>query len=343
MLPIDFDRSNDYLMYLYGGKVFSSSVASDPGVVNTYDSERRISYNSLGYRSYEFSTGTELLVAGCSYTSATGVPDDGRWGDLLAQQLGVASMSTLASPGIAIDRLVDELFTYFSRYGNPKYLTAVLPDPYRVTVPIDGDILSTKGDDGHGIISTRSNDLSRYFKTIYTNHNYDLVASTKLVKKPIPPDEAVSIDSAMYASIRAIRHLEQYCKSSNIKFIWGTWSRGLIELISYLDMYDSLKFDSYSKKVSDSLASVTSTKLSRYICYPDWMTRDLCLASHDVDECPECALTTCHENLLNRYPDHFYIGDDVSTKGVEHSHPGVHVHAHCSEAFYEELKGLYFE
>lgn len=341
MVSIDFDRDNDYLMYLYGGKFFSSSTASDPGPINTYDSERGIRYNSLGYRSNEFSAGTELLVAGCSYTSATGVPDGGRWGNLLAQRLGTTSASTLASPGISTNRLVDELFTYFSRYGNPKYLTAVFPDPYRVTVPIDGHILTSQKNGEYGMISTRSYDLSKYFDTVYTNHNYDLVTSTKILKKPILADEAVSIDAALYASIRAIRHLEQYCKSSNIKFIWGTWSRGLVELMEYLDKYEVLRFDSYSRVVSNSLASSVSTELSRYICYPDWETRNSCLASHGGVDCAECALTECHQSLFDLYPDHFYIGDDISPRGAEHSHPGVHVHAHCADAFYGELAGAY--
>jgi hypothetical protein len=341
VVPIDFDRYDDYLTYLYGGKFFSSSIATDPGPMSTYDLERGIRLNSLGYRSEEFSAGTELLIAGCSYTSATGVPDDGRWGNLLAKKLGTTSVSTLASPGIAIDRLVDELFTYFSRYGNPKYLAAVLPDPYRVTIPIDGDVLTWQVGSGKGIISTRSSQSGKHFDTVYTNHNYDFVKSTKVVKKPIPAGEAVSTDAAMYSSIRAIRHLEQYCKSANIQFVWGTWSRGMVDLIDNLNAYEFLKFDSYSKKISDSLASSVSTKLSRYICYPDWETKKSCLASHGDLDCTECTLTTCHQSLLDIYPDHFYIGDDVSPHGVEHSHPGVHVHAHCADAFYQILKDVY--
>ena len=281
------------------------------------------------------------MIAGCSYTSAVGVPNDGRWGDLLAQRLGISSFSTLASPGISINRLVDELFTYFSRYGNPKYLAIVFPDPYRVVVPIDGTILASHEDGEDGILSTRSYKSHRYFKNLYTNHNYELASSTKIVKKPIAPDEAVSIDMALYASIRAIRHREQYCKSSNIKFIWGTWSEGMVELMDYLDAHEFLKFDSYSKKISDSLASSVSTKQSRYICYPDWKTRNLCLASHGRADCTECALDLCHQYLLDMYPDHFYIGDDRHPEGIEYSHPGVHLHAHCADAFFEELGGAH--
>jgi hypothetical protein len=340
-VSIDFDRYDDYLTYLYGGKFFSSSTARDPGPLNTYDSDPKTRRNSLGYRSNEFSVGTELLIAGCSYTSATGVPNDGRWGDLLAGRLGTESFSTLASPGIAIDRLVDELFIYFSRYENPKYLAIVFPDPYRITVPIDGNILASRVDGEDGVMSTRSYKSSKYFKTLYTNHNYDLVTSTKIVKKPISPEEAVSVDAALYASIRAIRHLEQYCKSSNIKFIWGTWSHGFVELIERLDSYEFLKFESYSKKISNSLASSVSTTLSRYICYPDWETRNSCLASHAEGDCTDCALSACHQSLLDSYPDHFYIGDDRHPEGIEYSHPGVHVYAHCADAFYKELEGTY--
>jgi hypothetical protein len=111
--------------------------------------------------------------------------------------------------------------------------------------------------------------------------------------------------------------------------------------MEHLESYEFLKFDSYSKKISNSLASSVSTKLSRYICYPDWEARNSCLASHAEGTCYDCALSECHQSLLDDYPDHFYIGDDKHPEGIEYSHPGVHVHAHCADAFYAELEGIY--
>lgn len=269
-------------------------------LVNPYSS------NESGFRSAEFSSGTDLVFAGCSYTYGSGVPEEAIWGNVVADSLGLTK-SNISLPGVGADWIVESLFTYFRNFGNPKYIFCLLPPEFRVSVPVDGKVLTSNE------YSSNQTKVHKLSATWYENQN------KKYAKSPFNVEDVITEDFAMYRSIRSIRMLEQYCKSNNIKLIWTTfeknsWYKRLMKTEFSFDNFFDLEEYLFDTKVIE-----------------DGKTRYKLNKGHDGVE------LDCHAEYVDIWPNNFNAGLDIGN-GEGGVHPGTHYHLHVAEAFLAELE-----
>lgn len=290
---------DDYYLNLFGGDRFIATPHSNESEyrISEIDSINSYRGNLEGYRSDQFTQNADLLLAGCSYTYGTGVPESARWGDLFASSIGKHPY-TLARPGMSIGSIVEELFLYFRVYGNPKNLVVLFPDPFRLKTPVDGDLITLNEADGRGEYGTISDgDPRKKFTTVATNYSYSYNSGISIIKRPFNVEVISGMDTAVYESIRSIRYLEQYCLASNIKLMWATWRDDFNTFIS--DNQNTLKFKYY---VELPIREINQT------------------ANH----------ADCHVDLLEKYPEMFYQAADIY-------HPGTHQHAHFAREFLAKI------
>jgi hypothetical protein len=287
-----------------------------PEPSNTY----RTNYD--GYRSNDFLVGTELVSAGCSFTYGSGVPEETIWANVVANSLNVSG-SVLARPGASIFSIVEDLFRYFRTYGHPKTVLCLFPDLERLEVPCDGKI----------IVSPRDNPV---VDTVHIMHDDD-ANRRKYIKKPFNMHQVTTKDMAIYHSVRSIRMLEQYCNQVNIRLIWGTWNKEFNNLAIEMNKYKDRKFDNFFNFLDSNCYSYKKSYSKEKIeIFSNFKTYDFCISSHkNVD----CNCSNCHDELLQKYGyEQFNMGMDHLVVGVDHAHPGVHMHAHYAESFLAQIK-----
>jgi hypothetical protein len=175
--------------------------------VNSYD------VNTHGYRSMEFRENIELLTLGCSQTFGVGSPVESLWGSMLAKNLGCPdSYVNLATPGWSIQAIVQNFFYYCKTYGNPKIVVALLPDPYRMVLPINSNFMAYE-------TSNKNKSITIEDVRLFTGSK----ESVKFSKRPHAVDSIIPSEVPFYISMQMLNMLIQYCQSSEIKLTWGTW------------------------------------------------------------------------------------------------------------------------
>ena len=309
-----------YLKRLYGGNflVANSAPLSAADPINEYK------INSDGYRSKEFSKDDKIVAAGCSFTFGSGVPESAIWSNFLGEKLGVA-IPIVASPGASISFVVEELFSYFNTYGNPKTVVCLFPNQERLDVPCDNKlVINTEGVPRVVMVDARDSS----------------VLANKYLKRPYNVEDITTEDMAIYRSIKSIRALEQYCAVANINLIWGTWNDKFNELLLELNSIDDFKFKNYFDVIGAGCYSYSkpkSTKVTKVFYNHD--SYNFCTGLHKEVDC-DCS-DDCHQELLEKYgPEQFHTGLDHQWVGIDNSHPGAHLHAHYAEAFLSEIEKL---
>jgi hypothetical protein len=126
-------------------------------------------------------------------------------------------------------------------------------------------------------------------------------------KLPHMAEHVIPKDVAKWLSIQHIYMLEQYCKSNNIKFIWSSWEDPFLKELLKLNSFNGLIDIEMNKWIRD--------ENEHYDIYEN---------------------DNCHLELKNKYFNIFDRGADLEW-GIQHSHWGVHKHAHISEIFQKEL------
>jgi hypothetical protein len=183
-----------------------------PELHNYGDEVNKYLLNSYGHRSIEFKN-VPLITAGCSMTFGVGVPYDGIWSTILSDKLKMNHVN-LAIPGWSIEAIVDNLFKYFYKYGNPEKLAVLFPD-YNRTV-----LTSYKG-----FSEVQPHDVEepkvKIIKAILMDESAN--EKVKYSKKPHNLLNFLTPEYALYKSLTAINRLVIYCKNSNIDFAWSTW------------------------------------------------------------------------------------------------------------------------
>lgn len=276
-------------------RVFSEKDFEEPGKVDYI-------FNSYGLRSREFDVDHELVAAGCSFTYGTGIPENARWADMLANKLNV-SVANLSFPGAPIDMIIANLMKYLSlKDKDPKYIAVLLPDFLRVSYLNNKENKSLVG---------ISIDASQH-KFSYDN-NKDVLSSV------------LPIEWSYFKVQDYIKMLEIYCKSKNIKLVWSTWSTIKID-----HQWLSHKFECYRKdKTVDEFPDQDIDK----IWTDDIIERIKYFEYEDM---------SCHREYLDQHSDYFYYAYDrlQRTQGdmkMFQPHPGMHRNIHWADFFYKEL------
>jgi hypothetical protein len=284
--------------------------------------------NSSGYRGPEFSVNTDLLFSGCSFTYGIGIPEDGIWGSVLGEKMGL-SYNNLSLSGASISWMTRQIFAYFKKYGNPKVLVCLFPNPTKLFFASDPDILVSD----EGYVETSTQDLEGK-KSLYSTTLHEVRQPKdrpQNSKRPHKIEDVISLDSVIQTCMQNIRALEQYCRATGIKFLWGTWSKDFSYMIESQGLADLYDFEHYLP-LNDGLWSRRDGPLSKDLLYSTHQVKSFCLDNHIGQECS--CFQGCHMEHAERYGDSFYRGTDIFE---EHPHFGVHRHIHIAEAIMDRI------
>jgi hypothetical protein len=335
----NFNLDNDFYYSLVDGASLKLKGVPTGVVTNSTDLARLYNVNSYGYRGKEFSSDDRLVVAGCSYTYALGVPEETSWHELVSKELNLSKSSSVAKIGASISLIVEKLFSYFSEFGNPEYLLCLFPDPHRYAAPLDGVVLDFDGERRWWLMEPGTSGTGPQITYNYRAQATKRLVETSYIKRPYDIKQIYTPEMTLHTSIRAIRTLEQYCKVAGIKLLWTTWDDAFVRYLDVIQKNNELKFSdyfdlnfiNYKKKVPSGYRyniyneKIMSTDSKFYHCSRD----------HKEIDC-NCSLD-CHQELIDIYGERNFL---IGTDKVEHesdAHPGIHTHRHYADRFIEEL------
>jgi hypothetical protein len=261
-------------------------------------------WNSLGFRSIEFSEKPEIIVAGCSMTLGSSLPADAMWSSILQKKISEVSdykVGNLSYHGGSIMKIVSALFTLFKKYEYaPKYIVCNFP-------PLD-----------------------RFRFIDETNsHLKDYYANTMPIKKtkvsaPFKYEQFLPFEWVHYINLEYIKMLDIYCKSNGINLIMSSWSQ------TDMKNRDSIFFDNFDTYIYDKTRDV----------FP--ATFESVRPTKNIDEVRSQYVKIgepCHEEYAH-LPYFDYAFDYHSSpifSGFIDPHPGLHRNIHWAEMYYEEI------
>jgi len=265
--------------------------------------EKRI--NTDGHRGPDFIKNVDILFAGCSQTYGLGVKDGAIWGEMVAKNLGL-KYNNVSYRGGSVMQIVYNIFNYFEKYGNPKYILCALPSFARTHVFIDSEIL-TSAPNNKLLEKAYGSDKGPY-RALYLSKN------SRYIKLPAKVEEVFPNEHRVWINLMFISMLETYCHSNNIKLLWTTW----------LDVYEDNNQQMYDKFKN-------FFELSE-----DW---DQTIPPDGISPEKE---SVCHQNFKDKYENFFHRGTDWDIRDLEvwEGHWGAHTHIHIYENFIREMKKL---
>jgi hypothetical protein len=266
----------------------------------------KYTFNSLGYRSDEFTSTAKILVAGCSQTYGIGVPDEYVWGNILSRRLNM-SYANIGLSGKSIPRIVHTIFSYFKEVGNPEYLFVVFPEMSRLTIPVN-EFLISENDKEYNLVDTN---INRY-KEIKDKPNYS--------KAPHSVEQIITQEFTIWESLIHIQMLEQYCISSNITLAYGSFDPYANKLLNYAKNENSYKF-------------FIDLETDRWI--PDFgkgTGQDYHVDGKDIK---------CHTEFITEKNSYYWrMAGDRHPENGNIPHFGIHRHIHLAEIFEDKVKNV---
>lgn len=338
----NFDLRDDFYKTLLDGKSFKKIFDKEGEYTTVIDPKQSYRANTYGYRSNEFSSKTNLLSAGCSFTFGLGVPEDAIWSNILAKKLGL-SVANISRPGASIPWIVETIFTYFEKFDHPEYLLCLFPDETRTMAIVDGKIVAGPKkyqESKNGIYGTRGVDEEQYVYDLKVRTFEEFLSTPSYIKRPYNAASLYTYEYSVYHSIRAIRRLEQYCKLAGIKFAWSTWDSSFNELLINVNKEEDLKFNNFFE-LGVSFYKKQENKLFKDAIFRNEQDLANCARDHDDEARVACSCyLNCHSELIELYGlANFHTGTD-SWHGEIFSHPGVHLQTHFAEKFIDRMQNF---
>jgi hypothetical protein len=299
--PSRFFKVPDYNKNLiYTNKLIKDS----PGDHSFFSHDIQYNLNKKNYRSPAFHKNTDILFAGCSLTWGAGVPEENIWSNIVAKDLNITHAS-LALSGDSVYGQIKRIFAYFKEFGHPKYIYALFPEFYRMLIPVNEKIFTTKG----AIKELKNKPHDDYNEYILKNAFIPGTVDKdfKMAIRPFIAEEVVNPEIAHFLSAQSIMMLESYCEVAGIKFAWSTWDQKQFLVLKTLG-------PEYYKTLID-------------INMQDWHI--------DYDTIEDKYMLNgkrilCHEDLKKSGPDFFDLGNDRDY-GIDHAHWGSHRHQHVGD------------
>jgi hypothetical protein len=212
-------------------------------------------------------------------------------------------------------------------------ILALFPDLLRINIPVDGNFYRKKNYVREGIKEEKG-----HFSHVHVDSPKAKI-NKSLIKFPYEYEKAISPYLSIHTAIKSIKYLEQYCKATNIKFLWSTWSNNFLKTMNKLEDLEDLKFDNYFD--FKKYGGVDSAKLfktyRKNIFFDSIEEMELCDNSHRFVECS--CYKTCHSEFAESMGQEFDYGTDNKNR-LSASHPGGHYHLHIAEAFEKKVKEL---
>jgi hypothetical protein len=279
--------------------------------IETIDEENTYEINSIGCRG-EINENSEILASGCSITFGLGVPELGRWTNLLSKKIN-KSVTNLGSPGASVESTCLNIIQYCLNAKMPKEIFCLFPDFFRSMVVVDKEFYKSRV--RRGDMGTKDHLEYIYCNPIIIKENGLLfmeIENQKYIEDSTSPHQLI-LDS-----INSIYMLEAFCLSNNIKLHWTTWnapSSCILEELSKMKNFKLKNFTSFygDANIFDGPGSFVLDK-----CRPD-------THEHEFRD---------HASWHNGSDYYFLNGK----KTFEYSHPGIHVQEHFADFFYNLYK-----
>jgi hypothetical protein len=184
--------------------------------VPTIDEDNIYEINRFGLRG-EIDENSDVISAGCSITFGTGVPELGRWTNLLGKKIN-KNIINLGNPGASVATTCDTVIRYSLNNKMPKEIFCLFPDFFRRKGVVDKDFFKQKSNKKRTIENEILN-LEYFSPTILRDKGgiFMEVENTMYIEDSISPHQLI-LDS-----VNAIYNLEAFCLSNNIKLYWTTW------------------------------------------------------------------------------------------------------------------------
>jgi hypothetical protein len=271
----------------------------------TVDEYNTYEINSLGLRG-EVDLDAEVLASGCSITFGIGLPEEGRWTNLLSNKINKNIMN-LGNPGGSIATICNNIVHYCMNNKMPKEIFCLMPDFVRNMVVVDKEFYKS-GVKRDGVGTKDYLELMFCNPTIKTDGNV-VVMETK-DKRNI--EDSVSPHQLILNAVNYIYMLESFCLVNNIKLYWTIWDRPSSMVMEKLSMLENFKLKNfvpfYPKHATDQL---------------NMFIKNTCASDHDSEFKDNVCWPSGSDYSIIDYKKH-----------PEMSHPGIHFQHHIAEFFY---------
>ena len=288
----------------------ADAIAAGGDYIATIDDHNTYEINAFGLRG-EIYKNPDVIAGGCSITFGLGVPEKGRWTNILGNTINKNIMN-LATPGASVESVCNTIIQYSMNNTMPKEIFCLMPDFFRRMVVVDKEFYKTKASKNSFAEGQDYLALLYCNPIVYPANNgvFMEVTNKKYIEDSISPHQLIM------NSINAIYMLESFCSSNNIKLYWTTW-----DMSSHLVMEELLKVENF--------------KLKKYIPF---FQKDV---ERFSDIFKNDDLVLCSKSEFSSLKS-WSQGTDyamINKKKVEStSHPGVHFHFHLSELFHNSYK-----
>ena len=281
------------------------SDAKDYKFIGTVDEHNTYKINRLGFRG-EIDKNADILASGCSITFGLGLPEGGRWTNLLGNKIN-KNIINLGSPGASVESICLNTIKYCMNNKMPKEIFCLMPDFFRSMIVFDEDFseMKTKRDkfgEHKGLFLTFCNPkISMHKESIFME-----IKDKKYIEDSVSPHQLI------FNAINSIYMLESFCLTNNIKLYWTTW-------------------DASTAKIMDKLSNLRNFQLKRYFSF---------FPIENFKGVNDFIQKTCDSDHESKYKDslQWAIASDYSIvdgkKTNDKAHPGIHFQEHISELFY---------
>jgi len=276
--------------------------------IRTIDEDNTYEINSLGFRG-EVYENPDIIASGCSITFGLGVPELGRWTNILGKKINKNVMN-LGNPGASVESICTHIIQYCMNNKMPKEIFCLFPDFFRSMVVVDKEFYKTKvkRDDAF----KEKDSLQQIFCNPIIHKHDDSIFMEIENQKYI--EDATSPHQLILNSINFIYILESFCLANNIKLHWTTW-----HVPSATIMEELLKIKNFKLK-----------NFADFVFAPDVNNTDFRSVSF------KCSLSHDSEFYDSIY---WKRGTDYSIENYkkvsDHAHPGIHFQYHFADLFYK--------
>ena len=249
---------------------------------------------------------------GCSYSVAKGLPVQYSWPSIVELFTG-RTVNNYSEVGACYRKLSSLLMDASARFGAPKHVLALMPDPYRVWFPYSWLRAEDGGDDenkivfGHGYWEPMS---ESYQHNHMSSGNALLRFVDHMGKKHIPSPDAVS-----FSNTSILYSLQKIFESMEIPFSSMTWfSSESPELIDVHDVFTIKRNPDLNLETSTEYVDVFREMEKKIGGDGRWRRYGSSSRSETCDHVP---ITKNQENFWYQ--------------SINSSHPGLHDQIHYAE------------
>jgi hypothetical protein len=314
------DNSKYFKEHLSGNATpgFLKPFKEDPYKANPLDGELHFgivddnntySINSLGLRGNVYEN-SEIVASGCSVTFGVGVPELGRWTNILEEKIN-KDILNLGNTGASVQTICINLIEYCMNNRMPKEIFCLMPDFFRNMVVVDKEFYESRvKTDGMAI----TDELGYLFCGPNVIITKDYISMYVEDKKYI--EDSVSPHQLILNSINYIYILESFCLTNNIKLNWTTWDLPTATILQELSKNKDFKLKNF-------LPLWNPDEILGFKSY----TNLKCDLSHESEFRTNQSWPKGSDYLILN-----------GKKKRERYHPGIHFQYHVADFFYDLYK-----